>query len=110
MKKFPPKEMKDLVKNFSIRCKDNTIDNILDEEGKTNYNELVKINNEKEIEEIEKIKEKKVNTKIYNKIVDIDEIIELVSCLNFDRANHYDTWSVIGWILFNIDENFILYI
>tara|TARA_R110001592_G_scaffold7955_3_gene43881 strand:+ start:26 stop:2764 length:2739 start_codon:yes stop_codon:yes gene_type:complete len=103
--KIPAKDMKDLVKNFSIRCKDNTIDKILDEEGKSNYNELVKINNEKEIKEIEKIKEKKQNTKIYNKIVDKDEIIELVDCLNFDRANHYDTWSVIGWILFNIDEN-----
>ena len=36
---------------------------------------------------------------------DMDEISNLMKCLDEDRANHYQTWMEVGWCLFNINSS-----
>jgi len=103
------KNYENLVQDFSIRCKHKTIDKILDEDGNAKYDALVQINREKEVEQLKQIRKQREKTRTYNQIVDIDEILELVYVLDNERAEHYDTWSEIGWILYNISED-LLYV
>lgn len=52
------------------------------------------------------IKKKNIRIKRKNIIVDdYDEITKLVNILNYERAESYNEWISLGWLLHNIDSN-----
>ena len=82
-----------LIKYFALRNKKES--------------QLTKIRNEKlDLIEQFNIKKKPIKSKTSYKIdYDIDQIRELISILNPERAENYMDWIQLGWALHNIDMN-----
>jgi P4 family phage/plasmid primase-like protien len=103
--KLKLKDDKDYVRLFSMRNKDTT--------------KIISIDND-EVKQFTANRIKKVDIKNSNtKITDIlglnhiskeenDLVIQLINCLNKDRAENYTDWMELGWTLHNIGQNLYL--
>lgn len=107
---FSDMNYKDRVKQLSIRNKFDTNFNInFDEEENIKMEKIKKEFQNNEREKLNNIRNKILDQKkkFSNNDINVEEVKDLLNCLDDKRSIEYDSWTKIGWTLYNINKDFL---